>query len=893
MRRFLRRIASLFQRSRHERELARELESHLALIEDDLEQRGVPVDEAKRIARLALGGVGQTREREHDARGFAAVDDLKRDIGYGVRLLRRSPLLALTAIASLAIGIGANAAIFTVVNGLLFRPPPGVAEPAALVDITRSRGQFGIEPISYPDYLAIRQRATTLEGVYAYELNLQPASLIAAPSAQSETAFADVVTANYFDVLGVTAAIGRLFGRKDDGEHAAVLSYRAWTRRFNRDPSIVGRTVRLDGQPFTIVGVTREGFAGSTVAAPDVWIPAGAAPFTTEQQLRMAQGWGLVGGRLKQGISKTQAAAEIAAIGAALALDRNSDALTVSGSSPIPAGLRIAVAGFLSLLVALVLLILTIACANVSGMLLARAAARRREIAVRLAMGISRGRLVRQLLTETVILFALAAAMGLLLARELTHLLLSLLPVFAIPIEVSLPLDSRVVLATIGTSFVAAILSGLTPALHASTTDVVSALKDEARSTLARLRVRNLFVIAQVAIALLLVVVSGLLARAIGRITLVDRGYDARDVQTASLDLARAGYTSTTGPVFVGELTERLRNLPGSQAATIAAGSPAMPLGFAITAAGATPPRGESYFSLSGNRVATGYFSTLHIPLVAGRDFGPYDRRDAVASAILSEAAVRLLWPRLSNVDALGRTVVWSDGIAVDRSGGSRQERFKSVPPGAKSLVVAGVVRDFKTTTGDRDQPAIYVPIEQQYTPRITILMRTSQQGGTNEIRREIAALNPAIAIQSSGALDDPQGPVMLQLRIAAAVAGAVALVGLLLAAIGVYGVTAYAVARRTREIGIRVAVGAARGDVIAMVIRDGMSLVAVGAAIGVLLALGASRLLVSMLYGLSPLDPATFATALGLLGAAGLSACWLPARRAVRISALEALHHD
>lgn len=862
--------------------------------------------EAQRAARLALGGMEQTKELHRDARSFNWLDDARRDVAYAGRLIRRTPVFSLTVALSLAIGIGATTAIFTIANGLLLRTAPGVADPDSLVDISRTNGQFGVNPIWYPNYQDIRSRAAALDGVFAYGVNIQPIALQGGGStAGAEAVFGSVVTVNYFSVLGVTPAVGRVFDAGDSEElgasQIAVLSHECWTRRFSKDPAVVGRTIRLNDQPFTVVGVAAERFRGTTLLAPDLWIPSGARPFTdSARSARFMAGGSLVGGRLKNGVSMSEAAAEIDGIGRALERDYPEDnrgaGLRLSGSSPIPAGLRLVAAGFLAFLMGLVSVVLVIACANVAGVLLARAAARRREIAVRLAMGVGRSRLIRQLLTETVLLFAAGGAAGLWLARVFTTFLFSLLPAATVPINIELPLDVRVAAFAIGVSLVAAVLSGLAPALQASSVDVVVALKDDVQGPSDRLRLRSAFVVAQVAFSILLVVVAGLLGRALTRTSAAAQGLDFRGVEAASVDLTLGGYTAVSGPVFASELLNRVRELPGVESASLAIASPAGAggIGLSVAIPGLVPPNGEPFFRVTGNVVESGYLATLGIPLVAGRDFDLSDRTGSLPVAMVSESAARRFWPGTPVEDVVGQSIATRLAFEVVSTSVKRPGAIESPKPAmlATSRVVIGVARD--VGVGDAAaRPYVYLPFQQQYMPAVTVLARTTSNrriGG--DLRALVATMNPRLPVLSAGPLEQ-DGPVITQLRVAAAVSGSVGLVGLLLAGIGIYGVTAYTVARRTREIGIRVALGARRADVVRMILRQGLILVGVGSAIGMTLALASGRLLIRLLYGVSPLDPLTLATAILILGSVGLMASIVPARRATRINPVDALRHD
>ena len=885
-RRFWRRLATFFRESKAEAELAREVRAHLTLLEDDFQRRGLSADDARLSARRAFGGVEQTKERQRDARSFAWLDDARRDMRHAARLLRRDPLFTLTAVLSLAIGIGANTTIFTIGHALLFRPPAAVAEPDALIDIgTRTPGG-GFGNSSYPNYFDVRRRATTLDGVYASGLFPRAMSFSGAgDSAATERVFGTPVTANYFSVLGAAPAAGRLFdgevAERPGADPVVVLSHRFWTRRFNRDPAVVGRTIVLNRQSFTVTGVAAEAFQGTGVRSGDLWVPmtmSGAASSLTNRTAALF----LVGGRLKHGVSITQAAAEIDAIGRALAIEypeeNRSRSFVVEGSSPVP-GARVPIAVFLALLLSIVTLVLVIACANVAGVLLARAAARRTEIAVRLAMGAGRARLVRQLLAETLMLFALGGVAGLLMARGLTSVLVSLLPALPFPVDVSLALDVRAVLFTAGMVLVSAVLSGLAPAIQASKGDVVSALKDDAQAP-ARLRLRHAFVIAQVAFSILLVVVAGLFVRALQAAGSGDPGFDPHGVELASLDLSLGGYTEATGPRFVSQLVERVRALPEVQSASMAL---VLPGGFetqrrAVVVPGVTPPDGQRFFDVDWDAVEPGYFATLRIPIAAGRDFTASDREGTQGVAIVGEGTARQFWP---GQDAVGKYL-------MQATVGPRGQIIHTRP-----LQVVGVARDVKASTliDGPSHSLLYVPLQQQYMATLTIVARTTRgQRIADEIRALLVSMDPNLPIVMSQTLEDTMALGLVPQRVVVSVSGGLGVVGALLASIGIYGVTAYAVARRRREIGIRMALGAQRGDVVGMILRRGMRLALIGSAIGLLLAAAASQALVVFLVGVQPLDPAIFGGAAAFFAVVGLVACYLPARRATTVDPLVAL---
>lgn len=917
------RLRTVFRRTAVDRDLDDELQAY---VDERIEQGlagGLTRGDATRAAHASLGSPIRVREQCRDVRRLTLLDDLIQDLRHGVRLLRRNPLFAISASLVLAIGIGATTAIFTVANGLLLRGPVGVTEPDRLVDI------YGIEEgnsltspmVAYAEYEVVRERATTLDGVYGFEMGLSPMSLRSGAGSgpeggqaggTAERVFAGLVTSNYFSVLGVPAAAGRLFGPQDGDQAGAVslvvLSHAFWSRRFHADPSIVGRTLTLNGHAFTVTGVAREGFTGTSVMAPEIWVPAamtaivkpGTDPRTPWRGLQL-----LAGARLKPGVLQSQAAAEVETIGRGLPTRRmalmggpdgatkvrqpGQRGLRLIGTSPIPGRIRTLVAGFLALLVAMVSVVLVITCTNIAGILLARATARRRELAVRLAMGAGRRRLIRQLLAETLLLFVLGGAAGLLLARAMIALLLSALPAFEQPVAVAMPLDGRVIAFTCGLSLLAALLSGLAPSLQASKADVVSALKDDAPGLVDRSRLRGAFVVAQVAFSLLLVVVAGLHVRALERVALRDPGYDPRHVEVASLDLSLAGHTDATGPALLRTLRERVSRLPGVQSATVTEGLPSANLfnmaDEGVTVPGVPPPPGRPFFGVSWTVTEPGLFATLRLPLIAGRDFDDGDRAGTQPVVILPESTARRLWP---GQDAVGRYLQYQSGGLADVS-------FPK-PVRVTPLLVIGVVRDIRgSRDGNVPALAMYRPLAQRYAPRVMLLARTTQgQRITGEIRAALAAIDPNLPIVTTRMLEDELlGPVETQLRVAASVAGSVGLIGVLVAAVGIYGVTAYAVVRRTREIGIRIAMGAQRNDVVRLVLRQGMTLVVSGAAIGLALAALASRLMTRLLFGVSPLDPIAFGGAALLFAAIGLVACYLPARRATQIDAMEALRYE
>jgi predicted permease len=895
----LRKIRSLWRNlargSQRDRDLEDEVRGLFELRVEEHVRSGMAEDEARRAATLEFGSVDHVKEQIRDASSGAAIDTFLQDMKYAVRLLRRDRLVAVTGVVSLAIAIGANSAVFTIANALLLRPPAGVAQSEGLVDVARVEDGRALAnfTLSHPYYRDLSERVTTISRLFAYEYELQPISLRLGNDA--ERALSALVTSNYFETLGVIPAAGRLFNATRDGEADAasvVLSHRYWSRRFHASHEIVGRQVAINGQAFTVIGVAAKGFQGTNVMVPDLWLPFHAAdvvkPGTSRLTNRRIAGIG-IGGRLRPGISIAEATAELQTI--AIALEREhpiedrGTRLRVGRLSPVPGPLITVAAGFMSLLLVLVSIVLFIACANLAGVLLARAVARRREIAVRIAIGAGRARVLRQLLTETLMLFCIGGAAGLVLARVLTQVLLAFLPPFAVPIDLSLPLDGRVIAFSIALTLVAAVLCGIAPAWHVSKADVVTALKDVSQGPTDRLRLRSAFVIAQIACSVLLVVASGLFIKALQHVADGNQGLDTAGVEMATLDLSTAGYGEATGAIFTRELLAHLRALEGVEAATLSRYLPGRGGGDTrVTVPGATPPNGEPYFTVLTNVVATDFFSMMRMPLTAGRDFTAADRPGAAIVAVVSEAVARLFWP---NDSAIGKFITRHDGSGA-----------------MTNLQVIGVVKDLddrrahradgRTVVINSVRLMIYVPLEQQYNSQLVLLARGKNgQRPTSQIRQALRSVDPNVVPLTSEPLDPQNGPAHVQLRVAAAVSGSVGLVGLLLAVIGVLGVTSYTTARRTREIGVRIAMGAHRNQIVAMVLRQALALVLIGIVVGIAASAASSRLLAGFMFGAPTVDAAIYAGAALLFGTAGLMASYLPARRASRVQPTGALRYE
>ena len=814
-------------------------------------------------------------------------ESLFHDARFAVRMLRKSPLFTLTAALSLAIGIGANATIFSVGSAMLLRPMPGISGSDRLVDIGRHRGDDDFDTISYPNYLDIRDRASSFTGIYGHTLEPAPISLTVDGAAQRS--YAALVTGNYFETLNVRPELGRLLRREDDGtpgsSAVAVLSHDLWVERFGSDGTVIGRQVTINGFPFAIVGVTPRGFQGTTILKADVWLPMSMMTWampSRHERLFTSRGatWLFMGGRLRDGVSLEQANAELATIAATLAGEHpQANARMGLRAHPVAIipGVTKMIAGFIGLLMAIVTLLLLIACANLAGMLLARGAVRGREIAVRLAIGAGQDRIVRQLLTETGVLFVVGAGAGLILSQWLTKLLLSVLPQLPVPLFLEISSDWRVILFTMATSLLASIVCGIAPALQARRTSLVPSLKGNAlEGQPSKLRLRNIFLVAQVTLSLVLVVTAGLFVRALDHAASTPTGFDPRNVEVVSLDLSLARYSAQTGRTFARELIERTHALPMVQSASVAVDLPldGGNMGFgSLRVAGAPGGDAEGDINADWNVIEPGFFETLGMRLAAGRDFDARDVTGAPPVIIVNEAFARAAWP---NEDPVGRQV--ESDVFGERS----------------MLTVVGVAADARMRSiGQPPQPYVFVPLRQRYQSQIHLLVRTNGQPAAGQIRSLVRSMNPYLPVTEALTLADVTAFGTIPQRIASAISGTLGIVGLLLAAIGIYGVTSYAVNQRSREIGIRIALGAENRDVLRLVLRQGFILAAIGVTIGIALAAAGAQLLRHLLYGISGLDPIAFGGASLMFALIALTASYVPARRALAVDPMVALRNE
>jgi predicted permease len=911
------RLAGLSLTGPREVELMEEVSAHL----DDLYReglaRGLEPEESRRLALESLDQdewqrgmrpLRQSQRPEPIPLGAEAsgprrlLAGLARDLRYGVRTLRNNPGFTAAAVLTLALGIGANTAIFSLVSATLLQSIP-VRDPERLVQVTWDRG--GV--LAYPEYTELRDGSPMFEGRLAAWGGIT-ASLNA--SGQTELVVGIIATGNYFEVLGVRPQIGRLLSPSDDvtpGAHpVVVISYRLWQGRFNGDPAIVGRDVLLNGHRFTIVGVTRERFNGAQLGAVrDLYVPimmqavmrpprAGYSGEMDPDLLRRRTNRWLYGlGRLEAGTTPEQASARLTVLSATVGPPPPAGARPrIAVAVPINTGeVRDSLTAVAALLMSVVGAVLLLACANVANLMLSRAAARRREIAVRLALGASRRQLVAQLLTESLLLSLLGGVAGLALAYVVVTAFRTLPPPpGALPLALELAIDFRVLAFTLVLATLSGVAFGLAPALASSRLDLVPVLKDESFVPDARARrynLRRLLVVMQVALSLVLLVVAGLFLRNLREVQRVAPGFDVERLVSAQLPVNLLRYTTEQGRTFYRTVTERVEAIPGVEAATVArvpvlGGSGRTTSthleGRASTAESVrnegSGPSPISRDVASGNVVGPRYFQTLGIPLLLGRDFEARDTPEAPKIAIVNDAFVRVQFPDAERQTALGQR------ISIDGPEGPWRE-------------IVGVVGDSKYASLTQEMtPVVYVPLSQNHETGMVLYVRTSARPSVvlPAVRAAVQSVEPNLPLPDLHTVAEMVATSLYVPRMGAILLGVFAVVAVLLAAIGVYGVTSFAVAQRTREIGVRIALGAQRDDILNLVLKQGMGLVAVGIVAGLLLALAAGRSLASFLYGIRGTDPGTFVAVPLILSAVALVACLVPARRAMRLDPLAAL---
>jgi macrolide transport system ATP-binding/permease protein len=815
------------------------------------------------------------------------MDHFLQDLKYAFRMLGKSPTFTVLAVLALGLGIGANTTIFSLANALLFQSLP-VKEPNRLVAIyttdKKVQGFNGLSHLNWKDY---RQELTAFEGILGYDWTPMSVSTGAEP----RFTFGQLVSGNYFDVLGIRAAYGRTLRPEDDevpGRDAVtVLSWSYWQKHMGGDPSAVGRSITVNAVPFTVVGIAPESFTGTdTGIRPELWVPMAMNKLlkTTEASNWYEQRRGLFVntiGRLRPDATPVAAQALANTVAARLEQEYPNDnkgrgvtLVPLRQAGINPQAREVVVMGT-ALLMVIVGLVLLIACANVANLLLARAIARRKEIAVRLAIGASRGRLVRQLLTESVLLAVPGALLGLVVAAWARQGLLGFLPNLPFPITVALPLDIdlRVLAFTVVVALGTGFLFGLIPALLASRPELVEALKDQGELQPGghrRFAARNLLVAGQVALSLVALIGAALFVRSLGAAQKTDPGFETKNLLSLSFDVGLSAYDQARGEAFFRQVVERVATLPGVASAAVATGGPLQgTLSRSIFLEGGDE---NDRTLVPVNTVGPHYFETLGIPIVKGRAFTDDDRAGSTKVVIVNETMAKKMWP--------------------DRDPIGKRFRFFSDPTLSE---VVGVAKDVKYFfLGEDPQPYVYEVLAQRYNSGLTLVARTATAPGPlmETVRREVVGFDKDLPIVGLQTVQKTLYDSLWAARMGGSLLAIFGLLALVLASVGIYGVTSYTVGQRQREIGIRVALGARRRDVLSLVIRQGMGVVAFGLAAGLALAFALARLVEGLLFGVSATDVLSFGGTAVLLAAVALVANFFPARRASSTDATAALRY-
>src|SRR5580704_2619064 len=886
LREFLNRLL-FFRRGAHfDREMHDEVQFHIEERAAELEERGVSKDEALRRARAEFGSVQLAREDSREAWQFQWLEHLLMDLRVGLRMLWRSPGFSALAILCFTLGIGANAAVFSWVEGILFRPYPAVVHQERLMALSGiSRGETGITLLSWPDYLDLQRNSTLFDAFFVSKITGTTLSI----GERAERTIGSIVSANYFDAVGVHPILGRGFLAGEDAGSSAhpvtVISYQLWQGRFKGDPQIIGKTQRLNGVTHTIVGVAPQGFYGTFVGwAMQFWVPASMEEIFESGGYKLEDRnarWIESYARLKPGVTAQQAQQEISAIAGRLEHDYP---LTNRGRTvqlwPLwktpfnNAGTLLPTLGIMLAVVACVLLI---ACANVGNLLLVRSFARRHEMTVRAALGAGRPRLLKQLLTEGLLLTMLGACGGLLVAHWCRHALILLFPARG-GVSMYLPgdIDWRVLAVMSAVCLLATLLLGIVPAIQSSKLDLAAALKTEMAGVVGghgKSWARSSLVVVQVSLSFVLLVGTGLLIKSLEKIRNTNPGFATHRVLLTAVDLVSAGYSAQQAKTFQDELLERVRALSGVESAAFARMAP---LDFGSYSSSPiavdtynVPP--EEQPTVEYNEVGPGYLATLGIPLVSGREFTRADDESAALVAIVNETMAAQFW---KGNDPIGERV-----------------QVKG-----RWLTVVGVAKDCKyQSMRELPMPFFYVPRRQNFTIGGGLNIRTplAPQELASALGREIHSLDGNLALYEVITLQEQLDRSTASQKAAVTLLGVLGGLALLLAAIGLYGVMSYAVSQSARELGLRMALGARASDLLRLVISRGLALTLGGVALGAAAALGLTRLLVNYLYGVSPRDPQAFGFAFVVMLAATLAACFLPAWRATRTDPMRALRDE
>lgn len=912
------RLRSIFQRKQVEQELDEELQFHLQRrIELEIAAGKTP-EQARYTALRAMEGIEQRKEECRDISRMNLLDDLQRNLRYAARTLKRSPGFTVVTIMTLALGIGANTAIFSLVETVMLKLLP-VKAPEQLYFVGHRTQRMSMT-WNYPDYRAMREQNTVFTGLAGYSLNLEPFGVQdgSTEGYAAELSHGIFVSGNYFNVLGVSPALGRLFNTADDRAPGAspyvVLSYSYWQSHFNSDTQAIGRKLRINGYPLTVIGVAPAGFTGADIAfKPALFVPI----VMRSQVLHIAYAtwndrnnwWMAAIGRLKPGTSMAKAEGELFAIckdqesAESHKLSNPKWAVTADQIVLTPAA-----RGFsyyanelkkpLAILLTVVALVLLIACANVANLMLARGAARQREISVRRAVGASRWRVISQLLTESMLIAILGGASGVLFALAGIPVLLRFVPQSGRePVTgISATLDWRVFAFTVAVCVLTALLFGAAPAWQSTRSDLVPALKEDVPGStgIRRFTLRKGLVILQIALSIPLLVGAGLFARTLGNLRGLDTGFTHQNVLIASVDPTRFGYKGQRARDFYDRLCARVAALPGVRSASLALITPLTGASWndSVTVEGYTPKPGEKnnvFFNAVGRR----YFETLGTPVLLGREF---TQQDNPATAIgLPDHVVlgqSLPDPPGQHVAIVNET--FARHFIGDRSGLGTHVTMGG--PFRSSYEIVGVTKDARyLDLHGVAEPMMFIPVWRRFAEQRELVIRTarSAQQIAGPLRREIHELDPVIPLLNVHTLEQDFEQFILVERLVTTLSGFFAVVALLLSIVGLYGVIAYTVTRRTREIGIRMAVGASRTSVVWLVFEDVISMVIGGTIFGTVLAFMATHAIKSILYGVKPTDPFSIVLATTVLVTAAIVATLLPARRAAEVDPIAALRYE
>jgi predicted permease len=890
----------LFHGSKNEEELEKELSFHLDLHTSDLIAQGYSPEEARRQARLALGGPEQVKEKCRDARGTRWLWDLLQDLRYGVRILAKQPGFTAVAVLALGLGIGANTAILSMVNGLALRPLP-VEKPAELVSPYWGRKidnqVWG--PFSYANYVDLREQNKTLSDLCAWsEISAgisSSESRNAGDGERAEVLWGELVSANYFDVMGVKPILGRDFLPDEDstpGAHpVVVLGNQLWQRRFNSDASIAGKTIYLNGLPFTVVGVMPESFLGSTFYLRKAFFVPSMMAHTfgrrVEWNTDRSYATFKVYGRLKPGVKMAQAETDLNSVAASLAQlypTENGDTkiqLTTEVNGRFADGTKVILyGGLMALFVSG--LVLLVACANVANLMLARAVTRAREIGIRLAIGAGRGRIVRQLLTESVLLSLLGGLLGWAIAYEGVAVIRASFPPNPYPAVIDFTPDGYVLKWMLGVSLLTGVIFGLAPALLASRTDLVAVIKGAAAGASQRgrrLNLRGALVVAQVAISIVVLICAGLFIRSLGKALKTDPGFRSENLVTMMINPGLLAYDQPAIKRFFHELQRNLEAQPRVRSASLIN---EMPLAVARISSGPIvkegeidPPPNKGVYSDS-SFVTPQYFDTMQMPLVQGRDFTDRDDAEAPRVVIVNQEFGRRFYG--ASESAMGKRFRFAQGTPL--------------------MEIIGIAKDgrYRSLYEDK-QTYIYLPFYQNARAGMTLIISAQSVGALQEVveiaRHEIAQLDPRMPTYGLMLGEENMEFAYLAPRLAAGMGTTFGVLALVLATIGLYSVMTYAVSQRTREIGIRMALGAQVRDMLRLIVSQGIRMVLIGIVLGLAGAFALTRALGSLLLGVGTTDSVTFVGVAVLLVAVALLACYIPARRAARVDPLVALRHE